>query len=146
MTKVNKQINKQQEVAHAGVVQCCTIYGVCYAMCQSTWKSIRDASEKHRVQYAGSYSDNKLPMTGRTLLEGGWCQNMTLCIELCTLLMHLRSSSTYSDALHTRLHMLCNSTPPPASTPLHMLPPLVCLFVCFPFWIVSINWWAVDQH
>jgi len=22
---------------------------------------------------------------------------------------------------------------------------VVCLFVCFPFWIVSVNWWAVDQ-
>src|SRR5260221_9677096 len=43
--------------------------------------------------------------------------------------MHLRSSSAYSDALHIRLHMLCNSTPPPASAPLHMPPLLVCLFV-----------------
>src|SRR5258708_193522 len=25
------------------------------------------------------------------------------------------------------------SAPPPASVPLHMLPPLVCLFVCLPF-------------
>src|SRR5260221_14288691 len=36
----------------------------------------------------------------------------------------------YSDALCIRLHMLCNSTLPPASTPLHVLPLLVCLFVC----------------
>src|SRR6266481_9079310 len=28
--------------------------------------------------------------------------------------------------------MLCNSAPPPASTPLHMPPLLVCLFVCLP--------------
>src|SRR6266446_5120828 len=34
----------------------------------------------------------------------------------------------YSDALHIRLHMLCNSTLPPASAPPHMLPLLVCLF------------------
>src|SRR5258708_19641058 len=34
-----------------------------------------------------------------------------------------------SDALHIRLHMLCNSTLPPASVPLHVPPPLVCLFV-----------------
>src|SRR6266436_8270702 len=45
-------------------------------------------------------------------------------------LMHLQSSSAYSDTLHIRLHMLRNSTPPPASVPLHMLPLLVCLFVC----------------
>src|SRR5260221_13235951 len=36
----------------------------------------------------------------------------------------------FSDALCIRLCMLCNSTPPPASMPLHVLPPLVCLFVC----------------
>ena len=42
-------------------------------------------------------------------------------------LKHLQSSSAYSDALHIRLHMLHNSAPPPASAPLHMLPPLVCL-------------------
>src|SRR5258705_8514412 len=43
--------------------------------------------------------------------------------------MHLQSSSVYSDTLHIRLCMLCNSTPPPASMPPHVLPPLVCLFV-----------------
>ena len=47
MTKVNKQINKQQEVAHVGAVWCCAIYRVCYAMHQSMWKSIRDALEMH---------------------------------------------------------------------------------------------------
>src|SRR5258708_20572051 len=46
--------------------------------------------------------------------------------------MHLQSSSTYSDALHTRLCMLHNSALPPASMPLHMPPLLVCLFVCLP--------------
>ncbi len=87
----------------------------------------------------------------------GICQSTTLHIELCTFLKHLWSSSTYSDTLNIRLHMLCNSAPPPASAPPHMPPPLVCLFVClplslvhmlfvcFPFQIVSINWWAVDQ-
>src|SRR5258708_26006610 len=55
---------------------------------------------------------------------------MTLCIELCTFPMHLRSSSAYSDTLCIRLRMLCNSAPPPASTPLHMPPLPVCLFVC----------------
>src|SRR5260221_14162255 len=44
-------------------------------------------------------------------------------------LMHLQSSSAYSDALCIRLCMLHNSALPPASMPLHMLPPLVCLFV-----------------
>src|SRR5260221_4109120 len=44
--------------------------------------------------------------------------------------MHLQSSSVYSDTLHIGLHMLCNSTLPPASAPLHVPPPLVCLFVC----------------
>src|SRR5258708_35029747 len=43
--------------------------------------------------------------------------------------MHLQSSSAYSDTLRIGLHMLCNSAPPPASTPLHVLPLLVCLFV-----------------
>src|SRR5258706_8972042 len=44
-------------------------------------------------------------------------------------LMHLQSSSTYSDTLCIGLCMLCNSALPPASTPPHMPPPLVCLFV-----------------
>src|SRR5258708_5667128 len=43
--------------------------------------------------------------------------------------MHLQSSSAYSDTLCIRLHMLHNSTLPPASVPLHVPPPLVCLFV-----------------
>src|SRR5258707_10206317 len=43
--------------------------------------------------------------------------------------MHLQSSSAYSDTLCIRLHMLRNSTLPPASVPLHVLPLLVCLFV-----------------
>src|SRR5258707_12637886 len=43
--------------------------------------------------------------------------------------MHLQSSSAYSDTLRIGIRMLHNSTPPPASTPPHMLPPLVCLFV-----------------
>src|SRR5260370_25868415 len=61
----------------------------------------------------------------------------------------------FSDALCTGLCMLCNSAPPLASMPPHMLPLLVCLFiclytfvisahvaclfVCFPFWVVSVN-------
>ena len=69
----------------------------------------------------------------------------TLCFSNASL-MHLWSSSTYSDALHTGLCMLCNSTLPPASVPPHVLPLLVCLFICRPFRIVSVNWWAVDQH
>src|SRR5258708_34120127 len=44
-------------------------------------------------------------------------------------LMHLQSSSAYSDAWHIRLHMLCNSALPPASAPPHLPPLLVCLFV-----------------
>src|SRR5258707_4690027 len=48
--------------------------------------------------------------------------------------MHLQSSSTYSDTLCTGLHLLCNSAPPLASAPLHMLPPLVCLFVYLCHW------------
>src|SRR5258708_2788039 len=40
----------------------------------------------------------------------------------------------YSDALCIRLHMLCNSTLPPASVPLHVLPLLVCLFVYLCHW------------
>src|SRR5258706_15296478 len=48
-----KQTNKQVEVAHAevqmqGVVRSCVTCGVRYAMCQSMWKSFRDASEMHR--------------------------------------------------------------------------------------------------
>src|SRR5260370_34720989 len=53
-------------------------------------------------------------------------------------LMHLRSSSAYSDTLHIGLHMLCNSAPPPASAPPHVLPPLVCLFVCLPLLLAHV--------
>src|SRR5258708_36941891 len=52
--------------------------------------------------------------------------------------MHLRSSSAYSDALHIGLCMLHNSTPPPASMPLHLPPLLVCLFVCLPLSLVHV--------
>src|SRR5258706_7957795 len=44
----------------------------------------------------------------------------------------------YSDALHIRLCMLCNSAPPPASMPLHVPPPLICLFVCLPLSLVHV--------
>ena len=78
------------------------------------------------------------------LVPLGPCQSTTLHIELCTFLMHLQSSSTYSSALHIRLHMLCNSTLPPASMPLHMLPLLVCLFVSpsglFPLMLIDGQW------
>src|SRR5258708_2574971 len=58
-----KQTNKQAEAACAeaqmqGVVQSCITCGAWYTMCQSMRKSFRDASEKCRVQYAGSYSDS----------------------------------------------------------------------------------------
>src|SRR5258708_26426113 len=49
--------------------------------------------------------------------------------------MHLQSSSTYSDTLHIRLCMLHNSTPPPASMPLHVPPPLI---VCLPLSLVHV--------
>src|SRR5258706_9447026 len=62
------------------------------------------------------------------------CQSTTLCIKLRTFLMHLQSSSAYSDALHIGLHTLHNSAPPPASAPLHVLPLLVCLFVYLCHW------------
>src|SRR5258706_460069 len=45
-------------------------------------------------------------------------------------LMHLRSSSTFSDTLRIGLCMLHNSALPPASMP----PPLVCLFVYLCHW------------
>src|SRR5258707_7865209 len=48
--------------------------------------------------------------------------------------MHLQSSSAYSDTLCIGLCMLHNSAPPPASTPPHVLPPLVCLFVYLCHW------------
>src|SRR6266436_5658796 len=48
--------------------------------------------------------------------------------------MHLQSSSTYSDTLCIGLCMLCNSTLPPASAPLHVPPLLVCLFVYLCHW------------
>src|SRR5258708_4183116 len=44
----------------------------------------------------------------------------------------------YSDALCIGLCMLCNSTPPPASMPPHVPPPLVCLFVCLPLLLVHV--------
>src|SRR5258705_5275216 len=49
-------------------------------------------------------------------------------------LMHLQSSSTYSDTLCIRLHMLHDSAPPTASVPLHVPPLLVCLFVYLCHW------------
>src|SRR5258708_1747208 len=59
---------------------------------------------------------------------------MTLRIKLHAFLMHLQC---ISKALpHTLMHCISDSAcyatphPPPASAPLHMLPPLVCLFVC----------------
>ena len=63
-TKVNKQTNKQAEVAHVevwmqGVVQSCVACRVWYTMHQSTQTSFGDASEKHGVQYTGSYSDTQ---------------------------------------------------------------------------------------
>src|SRR5260221_9542301 len=48
--------------------------------------------------------------------------------------MHLQSSSAYSDTLCIGLHMLHNSAPPPASTPPHVPPLLVCLFVYLCHW------------
>src|SRR5258708_2474229 len=42
-----------------GVVQSCVACGVRCAMCQSMWRSFRDALEKCGVQYAGSYSDTE---------------------------------------------------------------------------------------
>src|SRR5260221_14312654 len=41
--------------------------------------------------------------------------------------MHQSMQKSFRDALHIRLHMLHNSTPPPASAPLHVPPLLVCL-------------------
>ena len=63
-----KQTNKQVEAACVevqmqGVVQSCVTYGVQYTMHQSTQKSIRDALEKRRVRYTGSYSDNFIQST-----------------------------------------------------------------------------------
>src|SRR5258708_3129393 len=40
-----------------------------------------------------------------------------------------RDAGLDTDALHIGLHMLHNSAPPPASTPPHVPPLLVCLFV-----------------
>ena len=65
VTKVNKQANKQVEVACVeawmqGAVQSCIACGVQCAICQyveELWRCIGDALEKHGVQYAGSYSD-----------------------------------------------------------------------------------------
>src|SRR5260370_15391127 len=54
------------------------------------------------------------------VLRDNKCQSMTLCIELHTFLMHLRSSSAYSDALCIGLRMFFNSTLPPASPPPHL--------------------------
>src|SRR5258708_14947370 len=81
---------------------------------------------------------------------------MTLHTDFCMSLNisnQLQGLATYSDALHIRLHGLCNVILPLVSVPPHV-PPL-CLFVClcilvpqchvllalfvyFPFWIVSI--------
>src|SRR5258708_5539593 len=87
------------------------------------------------------------------LVQG--CQSMTLHIELCTFPMHLQCIS--EALLHTLMHCVldstCYATP---HCPLHLclctchlhlfvclpLSPahmLLVLFVCFPFWIGSIN-------
>src|SRR6266481_9145582 len=50
----------------------------------------------------------------------------------------LQCISNASPKLFHILCMLCNSTPPPASAPLHMPPPLVCLFVCLPLSLVHV--------
>src|SRR5258708_22735225 len=51
--ETNKQTNKQVEVAHVeawmqGVVQSCIACRVQCAICQSTWRSSRDALEMHQ--------------------------------------------------------------------------------------------------
>ena len=56
------ETNKQAEAACVevwmqGVVWSCIASRVWCTICQSTQRSFRDASEKCRVQYAGSYSD-----------------------------------------------------------------------------------------
>src|SRR5258708_4662142 len=69
----------------------------------------------------------------------GTCQSTTLHIKLHASLMDLQSISKAlpcTDTLHIRLCILCNSALPPASAPLHVLPLLVCLFVCLPLLLV----------
>src|SRR5260370_25327002 len=76
-------------------------------------------------------------MMRRTVLEGGWCQSMTLHIKLHTSLMHLQSIS--KALLCTLTHCISDSAC--YATPHHPLHPclcmchlhlFVCLFVCLP--------------
>src|SRR5258708_16655949 len=56
----------------------------------------------------------------------GPCQSMTLCIKLCTFLMHLRCIS--EALLHTLMHCVLDSAC--YATLHHPLHPCLCLFVC----------------
>src|SRR5260370_14310456 len=68
VTKVNKQTNKQTSrgstcrgMDAGGSAELCNMWSpICSASeyMEELWRCIRDASEKHRVQYAGLYSDN----------------------------------------------------------------------------------------
>src|SRR5258708_5331368 len=67
-----KQINKQVEAAHVeaqmqGVVWSCITCRVRYAVCQSTWKSFRDALEMH--QKSAEFNTQGRTLTGINILS-----------------------------------------------------------------------------
>jgi len=66
----------------------------------------------------------------------GWQLHVRMCPWPLSEYNPAYQTPHFSDALCIRLCMLCNSTPPPASVPLHVPPPLICLFVCLPLSLV----------
>src|SRR5260221_12948097 len=78
-------------------------------MCQSMWKSFGDASEKHRVRYAGLYSDThqltetiwKGKQTNKQTSGGGTCGGADAggSAELCSMWSLVCNVSEYAEEL-----------------------------------------------
>src|SRR6266436_2331977 len=77
-----KQTNKQVEAAHVearmqGVVQSCITCGVRYAVCQSTWKSFRDASEMCQKSVEFNTQGHTLTLEPSWELNANWQVQIT---------------------------------------------------------------------
>src|SRR5258708_33169611 len=78
-------------------------------MCQSMWKSFGDASEKHRVRYAGLYSDThqltetiwKGKQTNKQTSGGSTCGGADAggSAELCNMQSPIHNASEYMEEL-----------------------------------------------
>src|SRR5258708_32609901 len=108
-----KQTNKQVEVACVevwmqGVVRSCITCRVQYTMCQSMWKSFRDASEMHRKSTESDTQGHTLTTCSLRLLPTGHSHPaLSHCLDRChiPLLLTLRphcilSPPTYGPGLH----------------------------------------------